>query len=47
MYYTVEILTGKPVSESVMAMGQKVGLTLLGLMMIIAFYNDITRLITG
>jgi len=30
-----------------MAMGQKVGLTLLGLMMIIAFYNDITRLITG
>jgi regulator of sigma E protease len=47
MYYMVEILTGKPVSESVMVMGQKVGLTLMGLMMIIAFYNDITRLITG
>jgi regulator of sigma E protease len=43
----VEILTGKPVPESVMAVGQKIGLTLLGLMMIIAFYNDITRLITG
>jgi regulator of sigma E protease len=47
MYYMVEILTGKPVPESVMAVGQKIGLTLLGLMMIIAFYNDITRLITG
>jgi hypothetical protein len=30
-----------------MAIGQKIGLTLLGLMMIIAFYNDIFRLITG
>jgi regulator of sigma E protease len=47
MYYMLEILTGKPVPESVMAMGQKIGLTLLGLMMIIAFYNDIFRLITG
>ena len=47
MYYTVEFITGKPLSESVMAMGQKVGLTLLSLMTIIAFYNDITRLITG
>jgi regulator of sigma E protease len=47
MYYMVEILTGKPLPESVMAVGQKIGLTLLGLMMIIAFYNDITRLITG
>lgn len=47
MYYMVEILTGKPVPETVMAVGQKIGLTLLGLMMIIAFYNDITRLITG
>jgi regulator of sigma E protease len=47
MYYTIEFLTGKPLSESVMAMGQKVGLTLLSLMTIIAFYNDITRLITG
>lgn len=47
MYYMLEILTGKPVPDSVMALGQKIGLTLLGLMMIIAFYNDITRLITG
>ncbi len=47
MYYMVEILTGKPIHESVMAVGQKIGLALLGLMMMIAFYNDINRLITG
>jgi regulator of sigma E protease len=47
MYYMVEILTGKPVSESVMIIGQKIGFSLLGFMMIIAFYNDINRMITG
>jgi regulator of sigma E protease len=47
MYYMVEIFTGKPVSESVMIIGQKIGLSLLGFMMILAFYNDINRLITG
>lgn len=47
MYYMVEILTGKPVPESTMIIGQKIGFFLLGFMMIIAFYNDINRLITG
>jgi regulator of sigma E protease len=47
MYYMVEILTGKPVPESVMMVGQKIGLSLIGFMMIIAFYNDINRMITG
>ncbi len=47
MYYMAELLTGKPVSESIMVIGQKIGIFLLGLMMIIAFYNDINRLITG
>lgn len=47
MYYMVEILTGKPVSESAMIIGQKIGFSLLGLMMILALYNDINRLITG
>jgi len=47
MYYVIEIMSGKPVSEAVMIIGQKVGLTLLGLMMILALYNDINRLITG
>lgn len=46
MYYIAELVTGKPVSESALIIGQKIGLFLLGLMMVIAFYNDITGLIT-
>ncbi len=47
MYYVIEIFTGKPVSDSIMIIGQKVGFTLLALMMFLALYNDINRLITG
>ncbi|HSI42799.1 MAG TPA: RIP metalloprotease RseP [Methylotenera sp.] len=47
MYYMAEIFTGKPVSEATMIIGQKVGFTLLGCMMVLALYNDINRLITG
>ena len=47
MYYIAELVTGKPVPESILIIGQKIGLFLLGLMMVIAFYNDIIRLITG
>jgi regulator of sigma E protease len=47
MYYVVEIFTGKPVSEATMVIGQRIGFSLLGFMMILALYNDINRLITG
>jgi regulator of sigma E protease len=47
MYYTVEILKGSPVSERMMEIGQKFGLTLLLVLMAFAFYNDINRLISG
>jgi len=47
MYYMVEILTGKPVSEAVLNIGQRIGFFLLGSMMILALYNDMNRLITG
>jgi regulator of sigma E protease len=47
MYYMVEFLTGKPISESVMVVGQKIGMLLIGSMMILAFFNDINRFITG
>lgn len=47
MYYMVEIFKGSPVSESVMEAGQRVGLFLLGLLMAVAFYNDINRFFTG
>ncbi|MGB4811308.1 MAG: RIP metalloprotease RseP [Methylophilaceae bacterium] len=45
MYYVVELLTRKPVPDSALMIGQKIGFFMLGLLMIIAFYNDINRLI--
>ena len=47
MYYVIEIVKGKPVSERVMELGQRVGLALLLVMMAFAFYNDLNRLLTG
>jgi regulator of sigma E protease len=47
MYYTIEIFKGSPVSDRVMEFGQKIGLTLLLVLMAFAFYNDINRLISG
>lgn len=45
MYYSVEILTGKPVPDKVMEVGQQIGMTLLFVLMAFALYNDINRLI--
>ena len=47
MYYLVEIVKGRPVSERAMELGQRVGLALLLVMMAFAFYNDLNRLLTG
>jgi regulator of sigma E protease len=47
MYYTVEIFKGSPVSDRIMEIGQKLGLTLLLILMAFAFYNDFNRLISG
>jgi regulator of sigma E protease len=47
MYYMVEIFKGSPVSEAVMEAGQRVGIFLLGLLMVVAFYNDINRFFIG
>jgi len=47
MYYAIELVKGKPVSERVMELGQRVGLALLLVMMAFAFYNDLNRLLSG
>ena len=47
MYYTIEIFKGSPVSDRIMEIGQKLGLSLLLVLMAFAFYNDINRLISG
>ena len=44
MYYLVELVTGRPVSEAVQLFGQRVGIMLLLLLMTLAFYNDLARL---
>lgn len=43
MYYLYELITKKPVSEKVQAIATQIGIFLLLAVMILAFYNDITR----
>ncbi len=45
LYFAMEVVTGKPLPEKVQLIGQQVGLALLGCLMILAFYNDILRLV--
>lgn len=47
MYYMAEIIKGSAVSEQAMVLGQKIGFGLLGLLMILAIFNDINRIVTG
>ncbi len=47
MYYSAELLRGRPVSERVMELGQRVGVGLLAALMVVALFNDITRLVGG
>ncbi len=45
LYYLIELVKGRPLSERAMAAGQYVGLALLFGLMGLAFYNDLQRLI--
>jgi regulator of sigma E protease len=47
LYYVVEIIMRRPLSERAMEIGQQIGLALLLMLMAFAFYNDINRLISG
>ncbi len=44
-YYLIEWIKGSPVSEETQMMGQRVGIVLLAMVMFVAFYNDIARLV--
>ncbi|MFU8924846.1 RIP metalloprotease RseP [Acinetobacter puyangensis] len=44
VYYIIEALRGRPVSEQVQLFGLKIGMALLGTMMLLALFNDIMRL---
>lgn len=45
LYYGLEALRGRPLSERSMELTQKAGLALIGAMMFLALFNDLTRLI--
>jgi len=45
LYYSLEVLTGRPVSERVAEFAQRIGIGLLMTLMVLAVFNDITRLI--
>ena len=45
MYYCIELFKGSPVSEATQALGQQVGILMLIGLMVLAFYNDLARLL--
>ena len=44
VFYMAELIRGKPLPESVQIAAVKIGMVLLLMLMIVAFYNDISRL---
>lgn len=45
LYYLAELVRGRPLPERVRAIGQQVGLAALLALTVLAFYNDLTRLL--
>ena len=43
LYYLIEIVRGKPLAQRWLAFGQRIGLTMLALLMGLAFFNDFAR----
>lgn len=44
MYYLIELVKGSPVSAEVEAVGLRIGIALIGCLMVLALYNDFIRL---
>ena len=47
LYYVAELLKGSPLSDQAWEVGQKIGIALLGTLMVFAIYNDINRFVSG
>ncbi|PCJ18995.1 MAG: RIP metalloprotease RseP, partial [Gammaproteobacteria bacterium] len=45
VYFIIESITGKPVSDQVQAAGVKIGLSIIGALMMLAMYNDVVRVL--
>ena len=46
LYYLIELVAGRPLSDRMLVAGQYVGLALLAGLITLAFYNDIHRLVS-
>lgn len=46
LYYSLEVLTGRPVSERIGQLGQRLGIGLLMTLMALAVFNDVARLLS-
>lgn len=47
LYHMAELIRGEPLPDKVLAVGQRLGLGILGALMFIAFFNDINRYLIG
>lgn len=47
MYYTAELIKGRPLSESTQRLGERIGVILLFGLMLFALFNDLSRLFGG
>jgi len=45
LFYTLEIITGKPLNEKAQEISTKIGLALLAGLMLLAIYNDLTKIL--
>lgn len=46
LYYLIEIFTGSPPADWIVEWGQRAGVALLGLLTVLALYNDVLRLLS-
>ena len=46
LYYFIELVKGSPLSEAAQEFGQRIGLAMLAGLMMLAIYNDLTRLLS-
>lgn len=44
LYYSIEWLRGKPLSEQIQMLGLRVGIAVMMMLMLLAFFNDVSRL---
>ncbi|MGB1580709.1 MAG: RIP metalloprotease RseP, partial [Nevskiales bacterium] len=47
LYYVIELLRGRPLSDETQAMGVRIGMAMLLMLMVVAMYNDVTLLFGG